>query len=44
MDKLDKMVILTSIHVVRRKNDWKNNYVSKLAQNNLVGSQIYAKN
>ena len=33
--------LLTSFQVIGRKNDWINNYVSKLAQNILVGSQIY---
>ena len=39
-----KTVILTSFQVVGRKNDWKNIYVSKLAQNILAESQIYLKN
>lgn len=38
---LAKSDLLTSFLVIGRKNDWKNNYVSKLAQNILVGSQIY---
>jgi hypothetical protein len=38
---LAKNDLLTSFLVIGRKNDWINNYVSKLAQNILVGSQIY---
>ena len=40
-DNLIKNVVLTSFQVVGRKNDWKNVYVSKLAQNILADSQIY---
>lgn len=40
---LAKIDLLTSFLVIGRKNDWKNIYVSKLAQIILVGSQIYVE-